>query len=212
MKFKWKKPSEAGMLTDDQKREMLDQRLDQVCKVIDRYEAAHISSQKHVQIDQAICTLHEQNTILLKAADEVVDTTDQEELQRMIMRLIRVITIYEEHKVKSHNRESSSIPQTPSTSFPPPPPLPPRRATTKIIDRNETETRVAEWVVDVAEKGTGKNGEGSPESLHPGVMEDSRLVSSPEIQTAITHTANHEVDKLTKQSLDATLVVSDFRN
>lgn len=67
-----------GTLPDDERKELLEDRLSQVNQVIDQYEAIHISSQTGSQIAAALQVLHEQNLVLVKAADEeqLVDRCD----------------------------------------------------------------------------------------------------------------------------------------
>ena len=75
MKFKWSVKKGPG-LTDQQRRELLSKRLDDVNVAIDRYANQHLSSQREEELDAAIKVLHEQNIILLNTADEeqLVDT------------------------------------------------------------------------------------------------------------------------------------------
>jgi hypothetical protein len=72
MRMKWK--SNKGVpdiyTSDDQRRDILEDRLTQVNKVIEQYESAHLSSQTIEQIEIAIRALHEQNLILLRTTDE----------------------------------------------------------------------------------------------------------------------------------------------
>ncbi|KAJ3315495.1 hypothetical protein HDV04_003037 [Boothiomyces sp. JEL0838] len=157
MKLKWKgfqktDASEVPVFSsDDQRRDLLEERLEQVTRVIDMYEASHLSSQRYSQVERAIHNLHEQNLILLKACDEeqLVDSSDQEELQRIISRLIRVITIYEQHLENIPQSRKEILPQTP-------PALPPRRQPSNVsdwqeqlsepsIERVPTHERVSEW-------------------------------------------------------------------
>ncbi|KAJ3219079.1 DENN domain-containing protein 4C [Dinochytrium kinnereticum] len=89
-----------GHLSDEQRRELFEERLREVAEVIDRYEAAHLSSLSSEEIRAAIDDLHSQHLVLMRAADEeqLVDSSDQEELQKIYNRLFRVITIYEDHQ------------------------------------------------------------------------------------------------------------------
>ncbi|KAJ3033084.1 DENN domain-containing protein 4C, partial [Rhizophlyctis rosea] len=106
MKVKWKHFQQIGggevvsigFLSDEQRRELFEERLKQVSEVIDQYEAAHLSVQTRDQVEDAIQHLHEQNGVLMRATDEeqLVDSGDQEELHMILSRLIRVITIYED--------------------------------------------------------------------------------------------------------------------
>ena len=104
--------------TEDQRRELLEERLEQVSSVIDRYEASHVSSQTTAQIKEALVVLHHQNEVLVKATDEeqLVDGSDQEELQMILMRLIQVITIYEDHLAKIENSEATQLVRTATES------------------------------------------------------------------------------------------------
>lgn len=70
---------------------------------MDKYETAHISSQTRQDISAAIDELHQQNLILMRAADEeqLVDQEQQEDLQKVYSRLFTVITIFEDY-FKSH--------------------------------------------------------------------------------------------------------------
>ncbi|KAJ3112463.1 DENN domain-containing protein 4C [Phlyctochytrium bullatum] len=88
-----------GHLSDEQRRELFEERLREVAEVIDRYEAAHLSSLSVEEVKAAIDDLHAQHLILMRAADEeqLVDSSDQDELQTIYNRLFRVITIYEDH-------------------------------------------------------------------------------------------------------------------
>lgn len=73
MKIRWKslhKGPETGYPSDDQRRDLLEERLNDVSACIDKFEAAHISSQSRSQLEKAITALHEQNLILLRASDE----------------------------------------------------------------------------------------------------------------------------------------------
>ncbi|KAI8846349.1 hypothetical protein BC829DRAFT_267905 [Chytridium lagenaria] len=69
-------------------------------KLLIVYEAAHLSSLNIEEVRAAIDDLHAQHLILMRAADEeqLVDSSDQEELQTIYNRLFRVITIYEDHQ------------------------------------------------------------------------------------------------------------------
>ncbi|KAJ3330361.1 hypothetical protein HDU76_005873 [Blyttiomyces sp. JEL0837] len=97
-----------GFLSDEQRREMFEERLREVSDVIDRYEAAHLSSQTLEEVNAAIADLHAQHLVLMQAAeDELVDVSDQEELQVIYNRLFRAITIYEDHL---QSLESSTAP------------------------------------------------------------------------------------------------------
>ncbi|KAI8800344.1 hypothetical protein BJ742DRAFT_86273 [Cladochytrium replicatum] len=88
-----------GFLSDEQRREMFEQRLAQVSDVIDGYEATHLSSQPAEEVLDALRHLQEQHLVLLHAVDEeqLVESSEQEDLQKMYMRLFRVITIYQDH-------------------------------------------------------------------------------------------------------------------
>jgi hypothetical protein len=51
-------------------RDLLEDRLDQISITIDKYEAAHLSSQSQEQLDQAIEELLNLNILLQKVTDE----------------------------------------------------------------------------------------------------------------------------------------------
>ncbi|KAJ3299939.1 hypothetical protein HK104_005851 [Borealophlyctis nickersoniae] len=89
-----------GFLSDEQRRELFEERIREVSSVIDHYETAHLSSQTPEQVQAAVEDLHEQNLILMRTADEeqLVDSSDQDELQMVLSRLFRVITIYEDFR------------------------------------------------------------------------------------------------------------------
>jgi hypothetical protein len=73
MKSKWKSSQRRGsedILTDDQRKDLLEERLIQINCTIDRYSSLHISSQTIAQVDDAIRILHQQNLLLLKTSDE----------------------------------------------------------------------------------------------------------------------------------------------
>ncbi|TPX33374.1 hypothetical protein SmJEL517_g03709 [Synchytrium microbalum] len=87
-----------GFLSDEQRRELLDDRLKQVAIVIEKCEAAHLSSQRPQDVRRALRDLYAQNDVLMRATDEeqLVESGDQQEMQLTLARLFRVITIYEE--------------------------------------------------------------------------------------------------------------------
>ncbi|KAJ3018598.1 hypothetical protein HKX48_002793 [Thoreauomyces humboldtii] len=107
MRTKWKHFQKVGggevvalgFLSDDQRRELFDERIEEVTSVIDHYEQLHLSTQKPSEVRSALGQLHAQNLVLMRAADEeqLVDEGEQEDLQGVYMRLFRVITIYEDH-------------------------------------------------------------------------------------------------------------------
>ncbi|TPX34627.1 hypothetical protein SeMB42_g07288 [Synchytrium endobioticum] len=98
-----------GFLSDEQRREMLEDRLRQVANVIDKFEASHLSSQQPEEVRKALRSLYAQNDVLIRATDEeqLVDAGDQQEVQLTMARLFRVITIYEEF--------ASTLPSPPPT-------------------------------------------------------------------------------------------------
>jgi hypothetical protein len=59
-----------GFLTDEQRRELFEERLRTVSDVIDKYEAAHLSAQTDEEVQAAIEDLHAQHLILMQAAEE----------------------------------------------------------------------------------------------------------------------------------------------
>ncbi|KAJ3178675.1 hypothetical protein HK101_010125 [Irineochytrium annulatum] len=89
-----------GHLSDEQRRELFEERLKAVTEVIDRWEGAHLSSMSPEEVNCALDDLHAQHLILMRAADEeqLVDGSDQDELQNILFRLFRVLTIYEDHR------------------------------------------------------------------------------------------------------------------
>ncbi|KAJ3146265.1 hypothetical protein HDU86_000481 [Geranomyces michiganensis] len=106
MKTKWKHLQKIGggevvalgFLSDEQRRELFEERVHEVTSVIDHYEQLHLSTQTPAQIRSALVQLHAQNLVLMRAADEeqLVDENEQADLQGVYMRLFRVITIYED--------------------------------------------------------------------------------------------------------------------
>lgn len=63
----------VGHINDDMiyyHRQMFEDRIKQVSAVIDKYEIAHISTKSKSEIRRAIQSLHAQNLILMRAADE----------------------------------------------------------------------------------------------------------------------------------------------
>ncbi|KAJ3096697.1 DENN domain-containing protein 4C [Phlyctochytrium planicorne] len=105
-----------GHLSDEQRRELFEERLHEVAEVIDGYEAAHLSSLSPEEIKAAIDDLHSQHLILMKAADEeqLVDSSDQDELQNIYNRLFRVITIYEDHHITIDTPTTTTSPHPPN--------------------------------------------------------------------------------------------------
>ncbi|KAJ8331147.1 hypothetical protein QVD99_005806 [Batrachochytrium dendrobatidis] len=98
-----------GFATDDQRRELLEERLEEVSSVIAEYEHAHVDILTLSEVRTALGILHSQNKILVRAADEeqLVESSDEDELQLILSRLIRVITIYEDHQSKLEIFEGS---------------------------------------------------------------------------------------------------------
>ncbi|KAJ3151055.1 hypothetical protein HDU89_002267 [Geranomyces variabilis] len=106
MKTKWKHLQKIGggevvalgFLSDEQRRELFEERVHEVTTVIDHYEQLHLSTQTPAQIRSALVQLHAQNLVLMRAADEeqLVDENEQADLQGVYARLFRVITIYED--------------------------------------------------------------------------------------------------------------------
>ncbi|KAJ3413960.1 hypothetical protein HDV05_007249 [Chytridiales sp. JEL 0842] len=91
-----------GFLSEEQRRELFEERLRAVSDVIDKYEAAHLSIQSTEEVKAAIEDLHAQHLILMQAAEEeLVDVSDQDELQVIYNRLFRALTIYEDHHISS---------------------------------------------------------------------------------------------------------------
>jgi hypothetical protein len=76
--------------------------------VVDHFEALHLSSQSLKDIQDAIAKLHAQHLILMHATDEeqLVEDAEQEELQKVFMRLFTVITIYEDYLASSQSSGS----------------------------------------------------------------------------------------------------------
>jgi hypothetical protein len=72
MRSKWK--ANRGVMdiytSDDQRRDLLDERMAAVGTAIEQIESSHLSSQTIEQIDAIIKILHEQNMILLKTTDD----------------------------------------------------------------------------------------------------------------------------------------------
>ncbi|KAJ3077682.1 hypothetical protein HK102_005044, partial [Quaeritorhiza haematococci] len=178
MKTKWKhfqkigggEVVSIGFLSDEQRREMFEARLQQVSDVIDRYEGAHLSSQSRDEVKAALQDLHAQHLILMHAADEeqLVDSSDQEDLQLIYNRLFRVITIYEDHEstFSSHPHShphptlplvppnSASVSQNPSsTSLPPSQAPPPKNETVIPTVGNVQQGQVVESVERKEEDG-----------------------------------------------------------
>lgn len=110
MKTKWKGKSGTGdsvllaFLTDEQRKDLFEERLAKVSQVVDNYEALHINDLALFEIENALEKLHEQNMILMRATDEeqLVDVSEQEDLQTIYGRLFRVITIFEDRKESLH--------------------------------------------------------------------------------------------------------------
>ncbi|KAI8826731.1 uncharacterized protein EV422DRAFT_8059 [Fimicolochytrium jonesii] len=120
MKTKWRHFQKVGggevvalgFLSDEQRREMFDERIQEVTAVIDHYEQLHLSIQSLKEVRTALQQLHAQNLVLMRAADEeqLVDEGEQEDLQGVYGRLFRVITIYEDYmaSLKSSGAFNSS--------------------------------------------------------------------------------------------------------
>jgi hypothetical protein len=87
-----------GILSEDHRLNLFEDRINEVADVVDHYEALHLSSQSRLQIRTAIKTLLAQHLILMRATDDeqLVEIREQQELQRVFTRLFTVITIYED--------------------------------------------------------------------------------------------------------------------
>ncbi|KAJ3120452.1 hypothetical protein HK098_004585 [Nowakowskiella sp. JEL0407] len=87
-----------GFLSDEERREMFEERLAQVSSQIDGHDAVFLGTLSIPELEYALENLQKQNLVLMHAADEeqLVDSSDQEELQQIFSRLFRVITIYED--------------------------------------------------------------------------------------------------------------------
>jgi hypothetical protein len=74
--------------------------MEDVNRTIDMYQSAHLSSLSEEQVRNALSALAEQQNILIIAADEeqLVDTQQEQEfLTSVLARLVKVLTIYEDH-------------------------------------------------------------------------------------------------------------------
>ncbi|KAJ1344288.1 hypothetical protein BSLG_001428 [Batrachochytrium salamandrivorans] len=100
-----------GFATDDQRRELLEERLAEVSSVIAEYEQADLSYQTLSQVKHALDVLHSQNKILVRAADEeqLVESSDEDELQLILSRLIRLITIHEDHQSHMEKQQDRQL-------------------------------------------------------------------------------------------------------
>jgi hypothetical protein len=76
-----------------------------------------------------------------------VDSQEEKEFQRMVKRLIKLITLYEEHLKK---KSMLPVPRSrnPSILASGAPPLPPRRSVT-TTKTEKSENRISEWVSDI---------------------------------------------------------------
>ncbi|KAJ3039373.1 hypothetical protein HDV00_012249 [Rhizophlyctis rosea] len=208
MKVKWKHFQQLGngevvsigFLSDEQRREMFEERLKQVSDVIDQYEAAHLSVQTREQVQDAIDHLHEQNDVLMRATDEeqLVDSGEQEELHMILSRLIRVITIYEDFlgtfKPTIPGRADSrrqSISQEGSAEF------------LGRLSVGPKFDRVASWAAAIVAAGEQAGGAGSGEEGGGGVDDDSREGGTDDAPDAVSvpilppkHTENRSSPQL----------------
>ncbi|KAJ3367898.1 hypothetical protein HDU91_000999 [Kappamyces sp. JEL0680] len=140
MKLRWRKSGDVGFsfVSMETQNKTFDDAVDKIGAVIDKYEAAHLSSQTREQLELAIQDLLEQNQLLQKTFDDC-------ELQEGLM---RVISIYQEHQAKFH----ALSPPTSSRSEAPPP-LPPRKQTLsplKSAASMDGDTKIARWVDSVS--------------------------------------------------------------
>ncbi|KAJ1569999.1 hypothetical protein HK096_006552 [Nowakowskiella sp. JEL0078] len=99
-------------LTEEQRREMFEERLAQVSAEIDSHDAVFLGTLSIPELENALAKLQEQNIVLMKAADEeqLVESTDQEELQDILSRLFHVITIYQDCLTKKQLSTDLSSP------------------------------------------------------------------------------------------------------
>ncbi len=99
------------LMSDDQRRELLDVRLNQVTREIDRYEVSSLGDNSEMAIDSALVILHLQNVIMMKINDEeqlIVESSDQTKYHGVLVRLINLITVFEEQKQKLEKRPQNA--------------------------------------------------------------------------------------------------------
>lgn len=109
MKSKWKHFKTIGdgqvigiaFLTDEKRIELFSNRINAVSSVIDIYSMMHLSSKSRLEITEAIKILYEQDVVLRNMTDEeqLVDSSEQDDLRLIYTRLFTVVTIYEDYLV-----------------------------------------------------------------------------------------------------------------
>lgn len=91
-----------GFVSEEQRRELFEKRMEAVTKILDTYQSMHLSSMNQDQVQEAVNILAQQQDVIITAADEeqLVDTPqEQEQLAMLLARLVKVITIYEDHLI-----------------------------------------------------------------------------------------------------------------
>ena len=96
---------------------MLESRIESIASVIEKYEATHLSSQSKEELETAVDTLLKQNMALLNITEDttlaerffILTSVDQDQIQRILGRLMRVTTAYQEQiaVVQSIREESA---------------------------------------------------------------------------------------------------------
>ena len=90
---------------------MVESRIDSIGTVIERFEATHLSSQSKEELEIAIEVLLKQNLALLNLTEDrgLAESVDQEQIQRILVRLMRVTAAYQEQIAIVENiREEST--------------------------------------------------------------------------------------------------------
>ncbi|KAJ3119716.1 hypothetical protein HK100_000183 [Physocladia obscura] len=108
------------MLTDEQRRDLFEQKLKAVSDTVGIYESAHLSTQSNAELQDAIEDLHTQQYLLIDMTEaELVDADDQDEYKSVTNRLLQAMTLYKEHLFALENPEyaPTSVPRSRASTY-----------------------------------------------------------------------------------------------